>query len=149
VRLPPAQLASQEVGEEAVIAIPLAALVERDQEQAVALQRFQHRLTVPGAGDGITQRPAQAVEHAGLEQKLPDILRTTGQHIRREVIRDVSMATAEIDFGGRIHALQARRRELQRRRPAFELLVERGDGASIELVAPALPQELPRLVELE
>ena len=36
----------QHIGEEVVIAIPLALIVERDDEEVAALQRFQHRFAI-------------------------------------------------------------------------------------------------------
>ena len=38
------QTRAQDVGEEMVVAIPLAPVVERDHEQVAALERLQHRL---------------------------------------------------------------------------------------------------------
>ena len=52
------QVRLQDVGEELVIAIPPAAVIERDQEQVSPLQRRQLGLATVLAGDGIAQRAA-------------------------------------------------------------------------------------------
>ena len=54
-------------GEEVVIAIPLALIVKRDDEQVAALQGLQHPSAIFLAGDGIAQRAAQPVENGGLQ----------------------------------------------------------------------------------
>src|SRR5207344_2311740 len=50
--------------------VPLAAVVERDQEQVSPLQRRQLGLAAVLAGDGIAQRAAQPVQDGGLQQEL-------------------------------------------------------------------------------
>ena len=54
----------QHVGEEMVVAIPPAAVVERDQEQVPPVQRLQHGLAAILPGDGIAQRTAQPAQDA-------------------------------------------------------------------------------------
>ena len=49
------QVRPENFGEEVVIAIPPALIIERDDEEVAALQRFQHRFAVWLPGDGITQ----------------------------------------------------------------------------------------------
>ena len=66
----------QHVGEQVVVAVPLAAVVERDQEQVAPVQRLQDRLAAGAPGDGIAQRTAQPVQDRGLQQEGPDISRT-------------------------------------------------------------------------
>ena len=69
------QARAQHVGEEVVVAVPPAAVVERDQEQVAALQRLQHGLAAVLAGDGIAQRAAQPVQDGGLQQEVLDVAR--------------------------------------------------------------------------
>ena len=59
----------EHVGEQMVIAIPLAPVVERDEEQVPSIERLQHRLAAVLAGDGVAQRAAQPAEDRGLEQE--------------------------------------------------------------------------------
>ena len=63
------QVRAQHVRKEVVVAIPPAAVVERDHEQVPALQRLQHGLPAVLAGDGIAQRAAQPVQDGGLQQE--------------------------------------------------------------------------------
>ena len=64
----------QHVGEEVVVAIPLAAVVERDEEQVRPVQRLQRGLAAVLPGDGIAQRTAQPVEDRGLQQEGLDVV---------------------------------------------------------------------------
>jgi hypothetical protein len=57
----------QHVSKQMVVAIPPAAVVERDQEQVSPVQRLQHGLAATLPGDGIAQRTAQKLEPVGLE----------------------------------------------------------------------------------
>jgi hypothetical protein len=59
----------EDVGEEAVVAVPAAVVVQRDQQQVAPLQRLQHRSARPAvgrAGDRVAQRAAQPLEHGGV-----------------------------------------------------------------------------------
>jgi hypothetical protein len=67
------QARSQHVGEEMVVAIPPAAVVERDEEQIPPIERLQRGPAVVLARDGVTQRAAQAAENRGPEQEAPDM----------------------------------------------------------------------------
>ena len=73
LRLPQVRL--QHLGEEMVIAIPLALVVERNDEEVAAFQSFQHRFAIFLVGDGIAQRTAQAIENGGLQQEVADVVR--------------------------------------------------------------------------
>ena len=64
------QARPQHVGEEVVVAVPPAAVVERDQEQVAPLQGLQHGLATVLAGDGVAQRAAQPVQDGGLQQEV-------------------------------------------------------------------------------
>jgi hypothetical protein len=56
------QVRLQHVREQLVVAIPLAAIIQRDQEQVSLLQCNQLGLAAVLAGDGIAQRAAQPVQ---------------------------------------------------------------------------------------
>ena len=61
----------QDFGEQVVIAIPLALVVERNDEQVASLQGLQHPFAIlcrfgRAETHGIAQRAAQSVEYAGL-----------------------------------------------------------------------------------
>ena len=89
------QARPQHVGEEMVIAIPLAAVVERDQEQVPSLQRLQHGLAAVLAGDGIAQWAAQPVQDGGLQQEAADILGLALQDLLDQVVDDVAVVPGE------------------------------------------------------
>ena len=57
------------VREKVVVAVPVPAVVERDQEQVGAVQRLQGGLAAGLTGHGIAQRAAQPVEQAGPQQE--------------------------------------------------------------------------------
>ena len=66
------QVRLQHVGEQVVVAVPAAAVVERDHEQVAPVQRLQHGLAAALPGDGVAQRAAQPVQDGGLQQERPD-----------------------------------------------------------------------------
>ena len=68
----------QDVGEELVVAVPLAPVVERDEEQVASIERLQHGLAPALAGHGVAQRAGQPVEDRGLQQEAPARVRAAG-----------------------------------------------------------------------
>ncbi len=66
VRILGSRLLLQDLGEEMMVAIPLASIIERDDEQVSSFQVFQDGLPAALACDGIAQRAAEAVEKRGL-----------------------------------------------------------------------------------
>ena len=52
----------QHVGEQVVVAVPLAPVVQGDEEQVGALEGREHLAAVVAAGDGVAQRPGEPVE---------------------------------------------------------------------------------------
>ena len=57
------QVRAEHICEEMVIAIPLATVVERDQEQIGPVDRLEHGLASVLLGDGVAQRPCQSIQH--------------------------------------------------------------------------------------
>ena len=53
IGMAPVKLFLQKVGKEPMIAKPLAAVVQRHEEQVLAFQAFQHLLAAFPPGDGI------------------------------------------------------------------------------------------------
>ncbi len=71
--------APQDVGEQVVVAVPAALVVQRHHEQVPALQRLEH-LAAPGRlGDGVAQRAGEPVEDRGAEQEVADAPRAGGR----------------------------------------------------------------------
>ena len=52
------QVRLQHVREELVVAVPLAAVVERDQEQVPSIKSLEHGFAAVPAGNGIAERAA-------------------------------------------------------------------------------------------
>ena len=119
----------EHVGEELVIAIPLAAVVERDQEQVCAIERLKHRLAARLTGHGIAQRACQPVQDRRVQQEAPDLLGLTVQDLLDEIVDDVAVVPGESrdEAGDVVSALDRERRQLERRDPAFRAPLERGD----------------------
>ena len=85
----------QHIGEEMVIAIPLALIVERNDEEIAALQSFQHRFAILLPGDGITQRAAQPIENRGLQQETADTFGLALQDFFHQIVQHKAMAAGE------------------------------------------------------
>ena len=54
-------------GEEVVIAIPLALVIQRNDKEVASLEGLQERVSLLLAGNGIAQRAVQPLENGGLE----------------------------------------------------------------------------------
>src|SRR6266513_748951 len=94
-RLSTVEFVPQQLAEQVVVSIPLMAWVEGDQEVIQALDPVKHRPAVSRARDGVAQRRAEAVEHAGLKQEVQLGLRLLPDHLRCEIVDDPSIATSE------------------------------------------------------
>ena len=67
------QAGAEQVSEQVVVTPPAAHLVQRDHEQPGPFGLLQQRLAARPAGDGVTQRAAEPLEHRGLEQERADL----------------------------------------------------------------------------
>jgi hypothetical protein len=61
------QARPEDVDEQVVVPLPLALVVQREEEQVGALQPCQRRVSVVAAGDGVAQGPGEPVEDGGAE----------------------------------------------------------------------------------
>ena len=118
----------QHVGEELVVAIPPAAVIERDQEQVPPIQRLQHGLAATLPGDGIAQRTAQPTQDRGLQQEGLDTFGLTLQHLLAQVVDDVTIIAREAgdEAGDVVSPLHRQRRQLERGDPALGTSLQRG-----------------------
>ena len=118
----------QHVSEQMVVAIPPAAVIERDQEQVPPVQRLQHRLAATLPGDGIAQRTAQPAQDGGLQQEGVDTFGLTRQHLLGQVVDDVTIIAREAgdEAGDVVSALHRQRRQLERGDPALGAPLQRG-----------------------
>ena len=86
---------AQHVGEEVVIPVPLASIVERDHEQVLALQRFERRLPAGRTGHRVAQRTLQPIEDRRLQHEAPHGFRLALQHLARQVVDDEAVVARE------------------------------------------------------
>jgi hypothetical protein len=128
VGVAPSQVLPQEVGEQPVVTEPAPVVVERKEEEVLALQALQHRLPAVVPGDRVAERAAQPVEDGGPEQEPPDIVGQRGEHLVAQIIRDEAMPAAD---HGPVHGLrmpaEGKRNQLQSRRPPFQSGMEGTD----------------------
>ena len=89
------EMVSQDGGEEAVEAVPAPRVVERQQEQLLALQPLEQRRTILAAGDGVAERGGQALENRRPQEERPHGRGLPRQHLLRQVIDDEAVAAAE------------------------------------------------------
>jgi hypothetical protein len=78
-----------------VVAVPVALLVERHQEQVGSFQLFQHLLAIAATGKPIAQRAAELLEHRGLQQEASHIAGLLLEHLLGQVVKDVAVAARE------------------------------------------------------
>jgi hypothetical protein len=121
------QARSQDVGEQVVVAVPVPAVVQRNEEQVRPLQRLQHGLPVFVAGQGVAQGAVHPAQDRCLQQEAPDVVRLSLEHLTDEVVDDVAVVTGEAgdELGRVLPTLHRQRRQLQSGDPAFGPPVER------------------------
>src|SRR4029453_11869332 len=96
VRVLSVESGAQRVREEVVVAIPPSLVVERDEEQVVALECLQHLLAVAAAGEGVTEWPDELVEDGGVEEKGEHLLGLGAKHLLEEVVEDEPVGAREL-----------------------------------------------------
>ena len=155
VGIPGSQTGTQRVGEEVVVAVPPALVVERDDEQVLALKGLQHRLTVGATGQGVAQAAGHLVEHGGVEQERAHHVRLPAQNLLDEVVEDEPMASREgLDepsdvsrpVGGAGMGPGRQRGQLQPSRPPLGARLERGHECGLQLQPHHLVEEQLRFV---
>lgn len=75
-------------------AIPLALVIQREEEQVAALQDIQHCSAIIPTGDRITQRRTQPVKNRGLQQEAADHFRLL-KNFFDQIVQDVTVAAGE------------------------------------------------------
>ena len=115
------QAGAEQVGEQVVVAPPAAHLIQRDQEQARPFRLLQQRLAALAAGDGVTQRAAEPLQHRGLPQERAQLRVLLLEHLFGQVVQDVPVAAGERghERGGIGLSAQRQRGQLQPGRPAL------------------------------
>jgi hypothetical protein len=89
------EVGAQDIGEEAVVAVPLASVVERDYEEVGSIEPLQDGLAGTVSGDGVAERPAELVEDARAQEEASDRLGLAGEYLLHEVIDDIAVVAGE------------------------------------------------------
>ena len=120
-RLGGGELQAEQLGEQVVVAIPVAAVVERHQEQVGAFQLLQQPRRAVPLQDGVAQGARQALQDRGAQQERPDGVRLAGQHLRPQVVGDVAVVALEGgDEGARVRpAAERQPGQVEPGRPAL------------------------------
>ena len=115
------QAGAKQVGEQVVIAPPVARLIQRDHEQARPFGPLEQRLAALAAGDGVAQRAAEPVQHRGLQQERAQLLVLPLEYLFGQVVQDVPVAPGERghEAGGIVMSAQGQRGQRQSGRPAL------------------------------
>ena len=86
----------EDVGEEVVIAVPTALIVERDNKEVSTLESTYHRFAIATSDDGIAEWPAQPIKNAGVQKEHPDLVRYSLQYFLNQIVHDVSVVACEL-----------------------------------------------------
>ena len=123
------QMSLQDVAEQVVVAVPAAVVVERDEEQVLPVQRWQHGPPVGPAGDRVAERAGEPVQDRGLEQEGAHVRRLAVEHLVGEVVDDESVVAGEArdEPGPVVSVLQGQGGELQCGRPSLGARLQSGD----------------------
>jgi hypothetical protein len=89
------QLAAQHVGEQGVVAVPVARVVQRNQEQLGSLDLLKQALRAIRAGHRVTQGSGQAVQDRCAQQQGADPGRQPVEHLGGKVVDDLAVIAAE------------------------------------------------------
>jgi hypothetical protein len=140
-----------------VVAVPPPLVVQGDDEEVLPLEGVQHRPAARSTGQGVAEAAGQLVEHRGVEQELPHLVRLPVQHLLQQVVQNEAVVAGErIDEGGRpvrIARLGAparrQRGQLQADRPSLGAGLQSGDVHGIEIQPHDVVEERAGLVGRE
>ena len=82
------KMREQHVGEQVMVAKPLPPIVERDDEEVLAIQRVEHCLAAAATGHGIAERAVQPGEKTSVKQKRANLVRYTLQNLLQQIVDD-------------------------------------------------------------
>ena len=118
--------------EEVVVAVPLAMVVERDEEEVLPLDRFEQDCAVLAVRQHGAQLRAQARDDRRAREEPDDVGGLIGQHLSGQVVRD--LATLTRGQGPRpVTRLPRERGEVHARRPALRRELQRLDHGVLRL----------------
>src|ERR1017187_751530 len=126
IRLGPGQLTAKHLREEMVIAVPLAVVVKRHEEEVLALKDVNDLRGVGGLGHCVAERRTEPVENSRPRQELPDVPRLATEHLLGEEVDDEPVVASELADEGARGGVTAKRerREIQSGRPSFRAIEE-------------------------
>src|SRR5437868_2971032 len=100
-----------------MVAIPVALVVQRDEEQVALLQLLQHVLAIAALRDGVAERTTELVEKRGVQQEGLGAFLQALEDLFGQVVEHEAMTTGEgrEERGNprRAASLQGERRQLQ------------------------------------
>ena len=117
IAIAPAELGAEELCEQVVVSVRGALLVERYDEQVAPLQELQLLCRIAVARERVTQRHAQFVDDAGVQQEGHHVLGQARQHVLAQELGDVSAGAGEVidEPVGLGSVAKRQRREVERR----------------------------------
>ena len=115
------EVGAKDVGEEVVIAVPPAPVIEWDDQEVGSLEPLQHGLSTSAFGYGVAERPAELVKDARAKEKASDLVGLSGEYLLHQVIDDVAVVAGETgdEAGNVVTSLHRKRCQLQGSDPAL------------------------------
>ena len=157
-RRPPSQLAGgiapelelQNLAEQVVVAIPLAAGVERDQEHIRAREIREHSRRVLAPENRVAQLGREARQHRGAHQKIPGVRRERHQNLVGQIVANLASAARELPhlLVGVLKVAKPERRQIQARGPPLGAIDEQLHAVTGE-TDPLTHDEVARLIDRE
>src|SRR5215469_14726429 len=89
------EVTTQDFGKQVVVAVPAPLIVQGDYKQVRLLERFQHDLAPLLLCHRIAERSAEALQDAGVQQKLLHRRRLPCEHFFGEVVQHKAMTAAK------------------------------------------------------
>ena len=86
---------SKDVGEESVVAVPAALVVEWHEEEVLPLEGFEDLRAVRSLGERVAEGGVHPLEEGGLQQEVAKPLGQSLQHLLAEVVDDEAVAAGE------------------------------------------------------
>ena len=104
-----------------VVAVPLAPVVQRDQEGVGDLDLPQQPRGATRAGHGVAEGGAEPFQDRGGEEEVVDLGGEAREHLGGQVVDDVALVPGEglDELLGVLPAAQRQSSEIEARRPAF------------------------------
>ena len=123
------QMRPQHLGEEVVVAVPAAPVVQRHDEHVAPFQRLQLCAASPLPGDGVAQRATQPLEDGGMQQEVAHRCGLMPEDLRDQIVQHETVVPGERpDEPANIRAPAHReRRQLETGDPPLGALFQRGD----------------------